>query len=84
MGGISEKDDRGGEVVWGALDADEREVRVAVEGGDEVGGCDQGRDAGEVLVEEGGDERAGGVGLEVLVEGGRGEERACECAVLGG
>jgi hypothetical protein len=70
--------------VRAALDADEREVRVAVERVDKVGGRDQRGDAGKVLVEEGRDEGARAVGFEVFVERGRGEEGACEGAVLEG
>lgn len=83
MGGVADDDDRRAEVVRRALDADEREVRVPVERGDEVRGRDQRSDAREVLVEEGRDERAGRVRLEVLVEGGGREEGAGEGAVLG-
>ena len=69
-------------MVGAAFDADEREVRVAVKRGDQLGGRDQGGDAGEVLVEEGGDEGAGGVGLEVLEARGGREEGAGEGSVL--
>ena len=69
-------------MVGAALDADQWEVRVAVEGGDQLGGRDQGGHAGEVLVEEGGDEGAGGVGLEVFEARGGREEGAGEGPVL--
>jgi hypothetical protein len=63
VGCVTEDDDRGAVVVGLALDADEREVWVAVEGVDELGRRDEGGYAGEMLVKEGWDERAGAVGF---------------------
>ena len=80
--GVAQQHDGRGEVVRLALDADERQVRVALEAGDEVPRRDQRRDAGEVGVEEGRD--AGRVGLEARVLLAGREERAREGAVLAG
>lgn len=56
-------DDAGRAVVIGfALDADERKVRIAVEGGDEVGSRNEIGYAGEMCVEEGG--KGGGIGFQ--------------------
>ena len=59
-----------------AFYADEREMGVAGEGGDEGSTRDEGRYAGEVSVEECG--KAGGGGFEGGEMGGGEEEGACE------
>jgi len=82
VSGIADDDGRRRMVVGLALDADEREVWVFSERGDELFGGYQGSNAWEVLVEGDGDLRALGIGLEVLEERGRGKEGAGEGAVL--
>lgn len=53
--GVADDDDGGCVVVRLALYADEREMWIGVERCDEVRGGDEGRDTGEVSVEEGRD-----------------------------
>lgn len=78
MGGVADDDDGGGVAVGLAFDADEREMGVLVELGDEIGRGDEGGHAGEVTVEVGGDVGAFGVCLELFVKGHWGEEGAGE------
>lgn len=80
MGGVAEDDGGGLVVVGAALDADEGQVRVRVEGVDQVLGRDEVSHAGEVLVEEGRD--AGGVAFELGRLGAGEEEGGGEGAVL--
>lgn len=82
MSGVANDNGRETVVVGLAFDADEGEVGVGVEGGDQLGGGDEVGDAGEVGVEKVGDVGARGVGFEKGVEFGGGEEGAGEGAVL--
>lgn len=81
MRSVAKDHNGGGEMVRVALDGDEREVGVAVETGDEVGGWDEGCHAGEVGVEERGDARRVGLKVGVFITGC--EERACESTIFG-
>ena len=85
VGGIADDDGGACDMVRRAFDADERQVRVAPEGGSEIAGWDQRADTRKVPVEE--RHKLGTIVLEVglksLVHGRGREQGASKGAILG-